>query len=130
MIPFVTIDVKKPTSEPSPLRNASLKVLPVTTNSATTANTNGRIKIPKNGMIKGPTNSPIVLPHIPAFVPPNALTPTRLAIVSAAKSKITRSTCPNQNHHGSTLKVKNKPYTINPTKINSTDGIIGYTSPI
>ena len=90
--PFVTTEVKNPTSEPKPVFTACLTPDRDTTSSAMTAPKNGPTKIPATGMTKGPIRSPIVLPHIPALEPPNFFTPTRLDNVSAPNSKITNNT--------------------------------------
>ena len=81
--PFVTTDVKNPTREPNPVFNDCLKLARVTTSSASTAPIIGPSKIPATGMTKGPMRRPIVLPHMPAFDPPNFFTPRRLDSVSA-----------------------------------------------
>ena len=49
--------------------------------------------MPATGMTNGPMRRPIVLPHIPAFEPPNFLTPTRFDNVSAPNSKMTNRIC-------------------------------------
>ncbi len=79
MIPFVNTLEINPTNDPHPIFKAVLMLDLFTSNSPNTAPRNGPIKIPNIGIIKGPTNSPIVLPQTPAFVPPNFLTPIRLA---------------------------------------------------
>ena len=58
-----------------------------------TAPKKGPTKIPATGMTNGPMRRPIVLPHIPAFEPPNFLTPTRFDNVSAPNSKMTNKIC-------------------------------------
>ena len=74
-----------PTTEPTPIFRASNILRLLTKNSARKAPRNGPIRIPITGMgiRKGPISKPIVLPHIPAFDPPNFLIPTRLATKSA-----------------------------------------------
>ena len=90
--PFVTTEVKNPTSEPIPVFTDCFIPDRDTTSSAMIAPKNGPTKIPANGMRKGPKRSPIVLPHIPAFEPPNFFTPTRFDKVSAPNNKITNKT--------------------------------------
>ena len=104
-IPFVTIDVKKPTSEPTPVFNDCSHDDFVTKSSASTAPKNGPINIPANGMTNGPINNPIVLPHMPAFEPPNFFTPTKFDTVSAPNSKTTNKISMTQNHQGKSLKL-------------------------
>ena len=86
--PFVITEVKNPIREPKPVFNACLNPVLETSNSAMTAPKNGPSNIPATGITNGPIRSPIVLPHIPAFDPPNFLTPTRLDNVSAPNKRI------------------------------------------
>ena len=87
MMPFVTTDVKKPIKEPIPVLNACFMPDLVTISSEITAPKNGPSKMPATGMIKGPMSKPIVLPHIPAFEPPNFFTPKRFESVSAPNKR-------------------------------------------
>lgn len=122
--PFVTIEVRKPISEPIPVRMDCFKPLLVTISSAITAPAKGPINIPKPGITKGPINRPIVLPHTPAFEPPKRFTPNALLSISAPNRRRRNITSAVQNHHGR-LNVKNTPYNKNPPKMKSADGIIG-----
>ena len=88
IVPFVTTDVKKPISDPIPVFNDCLNPERVTTSSPITAPRNGPRRIPATGMTKGPMRRPIVLPHIPAFEPPNFLTPSKFDSVSAANNRM------------------------------------------
>lgn len=107
--PLVTTEVKKPTSDPIPDFSAALNSDFVTNNSPMTAPKNGPIKIPTTGIINGPTNKPIVLPHIPAFVPPNFFTPIKLEIESAANKSMTNKISTDQNNQPSSVNEKNIP---------------------
>lgn len=89
IIPFVIIEVKNPTSEPIPVRIACFTLLLLTINSASTAPKKGPSSMPAIGMTNGPINKPIVLPHIPAFEPPNFFTPKAFANVSAPNNNAT-----------------------------------------
>lgn len=86
-VPFVMTDVKNPTNEPIPVLNDCLMPERDTINSAIIAPRNGPRIMPATGMTKGPRRSPIVLPHMPAFDPPNLFTPTRFDNVSATNNK-------------------------------------------
>lgn len=122
-------DVKNPTNDPKPVFIAWLNSVLVTKSSPMTAPRNGPIKMPATGITKGPIIKPIVLPHIPAFVPPNFFTPIIFETESAANNKITNNISIIQNNQPKSEKEKNKPYTIKPNNINTTEGIIGYSRP-
>ena len=85
--PFVRTDVKNPIKEPIPVFNDCLRPDRDTINSDKTAPKNGPSRIPATGITKGPMRRPIVLPHIPAFEPPNFFTPRRLESVSAPNNR-------------------------------------------
>ena len=108
-IPFVTMEVKKPTNEPIPALMACFKSVFVINNSPITAPINGPSKIPITGITKGPIISPIVLPHIPAFVPPNFFTPMRFEMESAANKSTTNKISITQKNHPSSEKEKKNP---------------------
>lgn len=123
--PFVTIEVKNPTKDPTPVINDCLSPVRENNSSAITAPRNGPIKIPATGMMNGPISNPIVLPHIPAFEPPNFFTPTTFASVSAPNNKMTKSTWIIQKIHPMSSNDTIHPYSRNPPTIKKTEGIIG-----
>src|SRR5690606_6913715 len=104
-IPYVTTDGKNHTTEPTPTLNDCCKLLRVTINTPKIAPINSPAIIPARGITNGPINKPIVLHHIPAFVPLNFFTSIRFEIVSAANNSATNSSSITQNHHGNSVKL-------------------------